>query len=555
MVGDLEALVTRVQFDDHRLSRECHCDPCRQDRLAGCTNPQGCASAAARLLNKLPPKWNPCFPGDDEPEVPEDLVGEGDGGVVENLTFAPDLTLRGDLSEGFRVFADPERQQNAPATHSDLPASQCTVTQLCVDGACKKSGDEDAGAGAGGWFPADETRNFSVRLPPGICTSQEAEVAALLVALRRTQPTDDLILTSTSDYLITGLTKDLRKWEDRGWIGVQNKVLLRKAAAVLRARSGKTVFRRATKGEQGPKEAHKRAVAAIESHDWDDIDLSVPSPPDASGAKLHVMTQTLLYRGILSARTRQQRRSTMICLDMARHGVKEVSGFLPTDQKIWHSLRNRDMSRQVRAYLWKCMHNAHRCGGYWLKIPGYEQRADCRICGGEESMEHILTECRASGQITVWKLVRELFEKKGIPLPTTPTFGQILGCALASFRDQRGKLMNGNSRLYRIVVSESVYLIWKLRCEWRIERGEDQARLHAESEIVARWLHMINGRLRLDCLMASTRRYGRKAVNRDMVERTWRNVLHDERGLPDDWVLDSGVLVGMRAGRPPGRNR
>ena len=161
----------------------------------------------------------------------------------------------------------------------------------------------------------------------------------------------------------------------------------------------------------------------------------------------------------------------------------------------------------------------------------------------------ILTECRASGQITVWKLVRELLEKKGIPLPTLPTFGQILGCALASFRDRGGKLMNGNSRLYRIVVSESVYLIWKLRCEWRIERGEDQARLHAESEIVARWLHMINGRLRLDCLMASTRRYGQKAVNRDMVERTWRNVLHDERGLPDDWVLDSGVLVGMRAGR------
>ena len=50
--------------------------------------------------------------------------------------------------------------------------------------------------------------------------------------------------------------------------------------------------------------------------------------------------------------------------------------------------------------------------------------------------------------------------------------------------------MNGSSRLYRIVVSESVYLIWKLRCEWRIERDEDQARLHTESEIVARWLHI-----------------------------------------------------------------
>ena len=66
---------------------------------------------------------------------------------------------------------------------------------------------------------------------------------------------------------------------------------------------------------------------------------------------------------------------------MARHGVKEISSFFPTDQKIWFLLRNKDISRNIHAYLWKCMHNVHRYGTFWAKIPSYEQRATCRVCG------------------------------------------------------------------------------------------------------------------------------------------------------------------------------
>lgn len=106
-MGDLEAHVMRAQFDDHRLSGKCKCDPCRQDRLAGCTNPYSCASAAARLLAKLPPKWNPCFSVEDDPEAPEELGGEVGGDIMENLTFTPNLMVQGDLSEGFQVFTGP----------------------------------------------------------------------------------------------------------------------------------------------------------------------------------------------------------------------------------------------------------------------------------------------------------------------------------------------------------------------------------------------------------------------------------------------------------------
>ena len=223
--------------------------------------------------------------------------------------------------------------------------------------------------------------------------------------------------------------------------------------------------------------------------------------------------------------------------------------------QIWLSLKNRDIAKNIRAYLWKCMHDAHHCGAFWLRIPGYEQRATCQVCGCDKSMEHIVTECRVSGQDTVWKLTRMLLTKKGVSQLMTPSIGQILGCGLADLWDQRGKLQRGRSRLYTIVVSESAYLIWRLTCEWRIERGGDEERLHTKAEVESRWLAMVNMRLKFDCLMTDKKRYGHKAIDPEVVRRTWDGVLFDKRGLSENWVSKAGVLVGMRAMRPPGHNR
>ena len=66
---------------------------------------------------------------------------------------------------------------------------------------------------------------------------------------------------------------------------------------------------------------------------------------------------------------------------------------------------------------------------------------------------------------------------------TNPMLGRVLGCGLAKIRDQRGKTLKGSSRLFMIVVSESAYLIWRLRCEWRIEREENQSKIHMREEV------------------------------------------------------------------------
>jgi hypothetical protein len=83
-----------------------------------------------------------------------------------------------------------------------------------------------------------------------------------------------------------------------------------------------------------------------------------------------------------------------------------------------------------KEFLWKSMHNAHKCGKFWDNIPGYEQRATCPVCNEEESMEHILLECKASGQDIVWKLTKDLWLNKHDTW-IIPQYGIILGCNMA----------------------------------------------------------------------------------------------------------------------------
>ena len=123
------------------------------------------------------------------------------------------------------------------------------------------------------------------------------------------------------------------------------------------------------------------------------------------------------------------------------------------------------------------------------------------------------------------------------------SWGVIAGCALAEFRTPDGAVPTGASRLYQIILSESAFLIWKLRCERRVGRGDD-APPHRRDDVHRRWLSMINDRLQVD--VASTHpRFGRKALPAMTVLRTWNDTLKDQHRLPDDRTRESGRLVGI----------
>ncbi|KAJ7202207.1 hypothetical protein B0H12DRAFT_1036051, partial [Mycena haematopus] len=188
----------------------------------------------------------------------------------------------------------------------------------------------------------------------------------------------------------------------------------------------------------------------------------------------------------------------------------------PTTQTIWKSLRSRDITRQIRTFLWKSVHGAHRIGKFWENIPECEDRAICQHCQETESLDnsiwhprvpnfdHIVLRCTRPGQAQVWKLAQDLWAKKHPNWPPL-SLGSILGCGLSIFTDEKNKPVDSTARMYRILISESLYLIWKLRCECVIGRGGEPP---TENEIHNRWVHMINERLEIDKNLTNEIKFG-----------------------------------------------
>ncbi|PBL02836.1 hypothetical protein ARMGADRAFT_1110140, partial [Armillaria gallica] len=88
-----------------------------------------------------------------------------------------------------------------------------------------------------------------------------------------------------------------------------------------------------------------------------------------------------------------------------------------------------------------------------------------------------------------------------------------------------------------ILITESAYLIWCIRCERRIVRNDEPERWHTLQKIRNRWIEQINTRLKSDCAMTNAKRYGKKALKEDTVIQTWRNTLQNDV-LPDNWIRE-----------------
>lgn len=168
----------------------------------------------------------------------------------------------------------------------------------------------------------------------------------------------------------------------------------------------------------------------------------------------------------------------------------------PTTEWVWLVTRHKDLTRKTRDFLWKSTQNTYKISEFWLPIINYEQRGVCHLCNKLEDMEHILTSCKTKMRELTWKLVNNLWRRcSNSPLPHR--LGDILGCSLAEFR-KNNRPDKGKNRLYHILVSETAFLIWKMRNKQRIRDEDSTTHEASEHEVRKRWTHALNKRLTID---------------------------------------------------------
>ncbi|EJD47870.1 hypothetical protein AURDEDRAFT_61682 [Auricularia subglabra TFB-10046 SS5] len=158
-------------------------------------------------------------------------------------------------------------------------------------------------------------------------------------------------------------------------------------------------------------------------------------------------------------------------------------------------------------------------------------------------MEHILFSCTDSGHAAVWQLVHGFLHRKRADVKID--IGTMWGCAMARLTSDRDSRDKGLERAFRIMISKSVYLIWKLRCEKRIQQGDDTTWCHSRTEVQSRRQAMMRTRIARDSRLLNTFNYGSRAIDPFLHEETWRDVAdnnhHTSTASPDA----SGVLVGI----------
>ena len=156
-------------------------------------------------------------------------------------------------------------------------------------------------------------------------------------------------------------------------------------------------------------------------------------------------------------------------------------------------------------------------------------------------MEHILTECKASGQHEIWKYIELLYEKKGLTFKK-PSLGDQLGCTITKRENEGDK---GTRRFMTIMISEASYKIWKIRCEWRIGRNSDPERMPTQNEIKGRIRAAIARKMKTNCLATDNERFGKKAIGSELVKDTWSNLAQGLKSPLRSWKKIAVVLVGI----------
>lgn len=548
---------------NHKKNKVCKCTKCtsiRRDTNRKCKHPNKCIERAAALINTLKDKWNPtiALPPDFLTHPEPDEIGPKSDLETMEVTYTIDpFSSQSLLKDCFRVFTNQEPPQIMVTRAPKTPLFQAPELIIYTDGSCYDNGEDTACAGSGIWYNDNNPRNTSLRVPHTDQSNQTGKLYTILHTLQSTPPDRALLLKTDSMYVVLGITKHLKTWENQGWMYSKHAEFFKSIIAWTRYRSNTTkiTWVKGHSDIKGNEEANKLAGAGADQDMPPLANLPLaPTNTIPSGAKLSELAQKDFYYDIKKTSRPNPQKSSKNNLGRIQACTTAYYDHTPKYETIWRTTKHKDLTKKTQEFLWKCLHNTFKIGSFWKNIPGYENRSTCPHCKTKESMEHILMECMAPGRSEIWTLVTELWKKRSqVPIPEN--YGTILGCCLTTFKKANGKPDQGLNRLFRMLISKSMYLIWKLRCERAITWGNDPSKFHSPHKIHNEWVQTINARLKMDSIRTNTKIFKAKVIKPKIVLKTWKNCLLDNIYDTRNWCGKTGVLVSITPKQPPGQNR
>jgi len=558
-VGEAMDIAEIDQNNEHQEVADCNCSDCEKLwEKYGCTSQSKCIARAKELIETLPQKWNP------QEVQPDDFTSENErlteGINNEWIIFQQGLVTGKSATDTFRIFTEGKLSNRLPPFQHQRhgpPTSEGQTRRVTIATEIYRPGTGEAKVRTVAVDHSQTGRIVTSKLKAHaeIATRTLGELTMIAKIATETPKEINLDIEGISPWTLAALTQKREDLEDSDFQGVRERDQMKITLNLLRGRQTKTRFldpESTHRGREQEGRAKKKALEIMHDPDDQDTEWTVDTRLTLTGQKLSKLTQAKAYRAIrdMKAKKNEGRERTKRSIETTKTQIGEIFGTQPTEEKIWKSMRSKDILRKNRQFIWLAAHDAYMVGTQWLResfTSDMKDRAYCNHCQGRiETLAHILTMCESPGQKEVWELAEGLWSRvESIPW-YKPGIGTIIGAGLAKIVDEEaGILLKGDARLWKIIITESAYLIWRLRCE-RVIQKTGQA--FTREEISNRWIKMMNERLQLDRRMTN-KHFERKAINKSIVEQTWKRVIHGAKNLDKDWITNIGVLVGIETDR------
>ncbi|KAJ7469511.1 hypothetical protein FB451DRAFT_1176747 [Mycena latifolia] len=250
-VGHILDIIQR-NYHRHSRRRNCACNSCRADRLLGCDYPYKCQEEAIKILDCIDEKWDPrCTTNQPNAELTAEERTANSQALEDKkeVIFDPRITLNQPSSNGFRIFCN--INCNSPANQLDpLEEEGESFREAVYIGNAHEINEDGEHCSAGGvWYGPEDPRNTSVRVEKELASKEGGVVAAILYTIQNSPREVSIDFWINSKRILRALTTDLDESEDKGWIGVNDKVLLKTIVAALRGRGTRCTLREAGESE------------------------------------------------------------------------------------------------------------------------------------------------------------------------------------------------------------------------------------------------------------------------------------------------------------------
>jgi len=78
-----------------------------------------------------------------------------------------------------------------------------------------------------------------------------------------------------------------------------------------------------------------------------------------------------------------------------------------TSKDIWDGIKNKKILFRIKDFIWKLIHNRHKVGNWFKRIPNWQDKAIYE-CEEIETMDHILTECKLNKSKDIWQEAKKI---------------------------------------------------------------------------------------------------------------------------------------------------